>query len=663
MLKVLARVHERCRTRCVALREIQKLPTNRSAFDVPSGRIPKALLSASHPVGLKREGANEMCCKSNNSVAGCGSTPVAGVQVSISKKISGYMVAREYICVALAAVAWYLFAAQQQQQEQHDSLQSPLPGWPRCAAPTLETITPETFNYSGKDNVYGDVASIIGDRCTPLVLTGLPAAQRWSEGLGRRTLSELGATPTPTPMPRLSNVYVQNRDAPLFFNHDPGARMARFLDGHPAVPAAQQQQHREEELLLSELFRLASTQPSQTGSVYWAGPIDDSGLLGLATDGITEEDIATLSPSTRAQPGSAAVHTRMWIASEGVQAALHYDVYNNLLVQLVGTKRVWLLPPSELPNIHLYPSLHPRYRQSQLPSSSAVRRGTAAPLHHQALASIFPNRCNVYSKLIQVDLQPRQALYIPPFWLHSVETLPHNHANASRGFQRELSPPQQQQGQGQLRQSKASVSINLWVSDEGLANAEELFVAPIPFDEEWAMPVTAAALVTFANQLVATAILPGQQQPLQQQDGPGGRDANSNTVAALQQRFFETMVSTRYEPLVKQQQHEPLPDTDKHRHPLLPRQLPRALRGRKGGYCGDMPDRTVCSRWPKRFLNAAADANATLAGVSTLEVRVVYVQDYIEELIGAFVGEAHVFRFLAECLAKPPPEPLECALG
>jgi hypothetical protein len=109
-----------------------------------------------------------------------------------------------------------------------------------------------------------------------------------------------------------------------------------------------------------------------------------------------------------------------------VAAALHYDVYHNTLVQVVGTKRVWLLPPSELASVRLYPSLHARYRQSQVvhggngtvddggggdggggSNGSAPNLSTCPPLSQPPLL---------------VTLQPGMALYIPPMWLHAVDT-------------------------------------------------------------------------------------------------------------------------------------------------------------------------------------------------------------------------------------------------
>ncbi len=54
-------------------------------------------------------------------------------------------------------------------------------------------------------------------------------------------------------------------------------------------------------------------------------------------------------------------------ANEGAVSQLHYDEDHNILVQLIGTKRVTLFPPDSLACLHLFPTLHPRARKSQAP--------------------------------------------------------------------------------------------------------------------------------------------------------------------------------------------------------------------------------------------------------------------------------------------------------
>jgi hypothetical protein len=109
-----------------------------------------------------------------------------------------------------------------------------------------------------------------------------------------------------------------------------------------------------------------------------------------------------------------------------VAAALHYDVYHNTLVQVAGTKRVWLLPPSELASVRLYPSLHARYRQSQVTyggngtvdDDSGGDGGRGANVSAPSVSTRPP----LSQPPLLVTLQPGMALYIPPMWLHAVDT-------------------------------------------------------------------------------------------------------------------------------------------------------------------------------------------------------------------------------------------------
>ncbi len=55
----------------------------------------------------------------------------------------------------------------------------------------------------------------------------------------------------------------------------------------------------------------------------------------------------------------------MWFSHRNVTAHWHYDQSHNLFIQMYGRKRVLLIPPSSGPDMHLFPSIHPSYHQSQ----------------------------------------------------------------------------------------------------------------------------------------------------------------------------------------------------------------------------------------------------------------------------------------------------------
>lgn len=63
----------------------------------------------------------------------------------------------------------------------------------------------------------------------------------------------------------------------------------------------------------------------------------------------------------------------MWLSHAGVVSQTHYDQTNNMFIQLVGSKRMLLYPPEAWPSMHVYPSFHPSYRQSQVKTCWCVR--------------------------------------------------------------------------------------------------------------------------------------------------------------------------------------------------------------------------------------------------------------------------------------------------
>ena len=59
----------------------------------------------------------------------------------------------------------------------------------------------------------------------------------------------------------------------------------------------------------------------------------------------------------------------VWMHNQDSVTQAHQDFAHNLLIQVVGRKHVLLVPPSGARCMHMFPSLHPRHRKSQLPLS------------------------------------------------------------------------------------------------------------------------------------------------------------------------------------------------------------------------------------------------------------------------------------------------------
>lgn len=94
------------------------------------------------------------------------------------------------------------------------------------------------------------------------------------------------------------------------------------------------------------------------------------------------------------------------IASSNVQIWTHFDLYDNILCQTVGRKRVILIGPDETQYLYI--------------------KGDKSPVNnfddHEQCVREFPLIAR--AKLYKVHLEPRDALYIPALWWHNIRTIP-----------------------------------------------------------------------------------------------------------------------------------------------------------------------------------------------------------------------------------------------
>eukprot|EP00039_Didymoeca_costata_P021171 m.343640 g.343640 ORF g.343640 m.343640 type:complete len:476 (+) comp23099_c0_seq1:141-1568(+) len=348
----------------------------------------------------------------------------------------------------------------------------------------------------------------------------------------------------------------------VFFNHDKSLPM---IDLYPSKTF----EHIEVNMSLYEIVR-----SNESFLRYWAGNLDDIGVR-------LESDILhTL------QPKSDVWAARGWLASPGVKAALHYDVFHNTLVQVHGYKRVWLLPPQAQGFLYLYPSLHPRYRQSQVCEDIKDQLS-------KRNSSKFPRAEAIYNKDSQLSvltLAPGDILYIPPFWFHAVETLESRSTDeGSAGIPLEL-----------------SFSINIWSEDAHLVSAENIFKAPIPFEDTWTEEKTRRALIVYSGMLVQ-AVIPG------------------TTSSTELTSFFKDFLHLR------------LQNLNSEREEVLSR------------LCADETDLVLDMDLKSKFIERATQTVKPLLELDPA-IRVVYVQDLLEEMIAHFVGLEEIHDFTKYCL-------------
>ena len=109
----------------------------------------------------------------------------------------------------------------------------------------------------------------------------------------------------------------------------------------------------------------------------------------------------------------ASLSPSIWMGGLGTCTQAHYDVLDNIFIQLHGEKRFHLWPPSDVTSLHFFPDAHSRSRKSQVndvlcPSAKDYET--------------FPFLKDV-SKPLVFTLSPGDALFIPSFWVHFVEVV------------------------------------------------------------------------------------------------------------------------------------------------------------------------------------------------------------------------------------------------
>lgn len=99
----------------------------------------------------------------------------------------------------------------------------------------------------------------------------------------------------------------------------------------------------------------------------------------------------------------------VWIGGRGSTTQAHYDVADNVLFQAEGQKRVRVWPPAAHWALHVFPDSHPRARKAQASIDRVDER--------------FGLRRRLAAPMLDVVLEPGDAIAIPAFWFHHCEAL------------------------------------------------------------------------------------------------------------------------------------------------------------------------------------------------------------------------------------------------
>lgn len=131
-----------------------------------------------------------------------------------------------------------------------------------------------------------------------------------------------------------------------------------------------------------------------------------------AEQGKTEHDETGSEDRTRWQvdwltEGQPAVRRNLWVGARGIRTNLHFDGVANVYVQVQGRKTVWLAPPQDLDRIYPYPA-------------DSVAHQTSRVDWRAIDAQEFPRAPE--AALRSITLHPGDALHIPAFWWHELES-------------------------------------------------------------------------------------------------------------------------------------------------------------------------------------------------------------------------------------------------
>jgi hypothetical protein len=147
---------------------------------------------------------------------------------------------------------------------------------------------------------------------------------------------------------------------------------------------------------------------------YWTSPVVD---VAPHLSSIFNEHVHLLHKSTDKSlldPRGPSI----WLGTSGSGTQCHYDVANNVILQLHGSKRVRVWRPSDgVYRLHTYPDAHPRARKSQvdldIKNDDDSSNRSRYPHYYGTNTPLQPT--------LDIILRPGDALYLPAFWFHHVE--------------------------------------------------------------------------------------------------------------------------------------------------------------------------------------------------------------------------------------------------
>jgi len=150
--------------------------------------------------------------------------------------------------------------------------------------------------------------------------------------------------------------------------------------------------------LLSTLKALGAPEPDEPPAIAMQAVSIPDNLPGFSD----ENRLALIDDS---------VKPRMWLGNRTITAT-HYDTSQNIACAVAGRRRITFFPPEQIANLYPGPLL-------LTPGGAHM---SMVDLRQPDL-SLYPKFERALDVALQVEIEPGDAVYIPSFWWHNVESL------------------------------------------------------------------------------------------------------------------------------------------------------------------------------------------------------------------------------------------------
>ena len=232
-----------------------------------------------------------------------------------------------------------------------------------------------------------------------------------------------------------------------------------------------------------ELVRRLAQQRGAGRPRYFSSLILKTSALeaGRATPAIghallREAGVRQLAAAAKASSRSQ-LQANIWLGSTGSITPLHFDASDNVFVQLQGSKRVWLLPPAASLHLTLEPLHSAGHRQLAEAAGPMGSSRTSSLSTVEGRLRVLRGGSHQWRV---AELGPGDALLVPAYWLHHIETVSAPEENAE----------EEQAGEGR------SLSLSFWADSLSHAALLRLQKLDVPHDDAWELARANGAIAT-----------------------------------------------------------------------------------------------------------------------------------------------------------------------